>query len=249
MKKTLTIILLGLTVLFSGSVAAQKHQSQLIPLDKSFDPTEDSHITRYHDSVRLLYNLYFNDVVAQALNDLGNEAPQGTLANILTAALFQYGDALSHNLDGHPLDLAMLNFGGIREPITAGPITIGKLFSVLPFDNNTIVVIEIKGSELRKMFFNNLRKLENVQPIQNAQIVYTNGAVESVTVGGKPIEDNRTYRMATINFIENGGDKILENVETKNLITETEPFRKRIIDFFSNEEKLRGTKDNRVTIK
>ncbi len=249
MKKTLTIIILGLTVLFSGSIAAQKHQSQLIPLDKSFDPTENSRIARYHDSVRLLYDLYFDNVVAQALNDLGNEAPQGTLANILAYALFQYGDALSHNLDGHHIDLALLNFGGIREPIPAGPITIGKLFSVLPFDNNTIAVIELKGSELKKMFFNNLKQLKNTQPMHNTQIVYSNGTIESVTIGGKPIDDNRTYRMATINFIENGGDKILENVETKNLITETEPFRTRIIDFFNSEGEIRGTKDLRVVIK
>ena len=270
MKKILTIILLGLAVLFSDCAIAQKqaswilpessnaqysgknqvwHVSQLIPLDKSFVPRKDSRIMQYYDSVRLLYQLYFNDVAAEALNDLGNEAPDGTLANILTDALLQAGATEMQSQNAKTPDLALLNFGGIREPIPAGPITIGKIFSVLPFDNNNLVIVDVKGSELRKMFFNNLRELKNVQSFSaGVRLVYKGGILDSVTINGKPLDDNRTYRMATINFVENGGDKILADVKTKNIFTQTQPFRTTMIEYFKAKGKFRGVKDGRVTI-
>lgn len=252
MKKTLTIILLGLAVLFSGSAIAQKqvrHESQLIPLDKSFVPRKDSRIMQYYNSVRLLYQLYFNDVAAEALNDLGNEPPDGTLANILTDALLQAGATEMQLQNATPPDLALLNFGGIREPIPAGLITIGKIFSVLPFDNNNLVVIDAKGSELRKMFFNNLRELKNAQSFSSGvRLVYKGGILDSVSINGKPLDDSRSYRMVTINFIENGGDKILADVKTKNIFTQTQPFRTTIIEYFKAKGKFRGEKDGRVVI-
>ena len=252
MKKTLTIILLGLAVLSSGSAIAQNQvsqESQLIPLDKSFVPRKESRISQYYDSVRLLYQLYFNDVAAEALNDLGNEAPDGTLANIITDALLEAGATEMQRQKATAPDLALLNFGGIREPIPAGPITIGKIFSVLPFDNNNLVVIDVKGSELRKMFFNNLRELKNVQSFSaGVRLVYKGGIIESVTINGEPLDDSRTYRMATINFVENGGDKILADVKTKNIFTQTQPFRTTMIEYFKAKGKFRGVKDGRVTI-
>ena len=252
MKKTLTIILLGLAVLSSGSAIAQNQvsqESQLIPLDKSFVPRKESRISQYYDSVRLLYQLYFNDVAAEALNDLGNEAPDGTLANIITDALLEAGATEMQSQNAKVPDLALLNFGGIREPIPAGPITIGKIFSVLPFDNNNLVVIDVKGSELRKMFFNNLRELKNIQSFSaGVRLVYKGGILDSVSINGKPLDDSRTYRMATINFVENGGDKILADVKTKNIFTQTQPFRTTMIEYFKSKGKFRGVKDGRVTI-
>ena len=146
-------------------------------------------------------------------------------------------------------DLALLNFGGIREPIPAGPITIGKIFSVLPFDNNNLVIVDVKGSELRKMFFNNLRELKNVQSFSaGVRLVYKGGILDSVTINGEPLDDSRTYRMATINFVENGGDKILADVKTQNIFTQTQPFRTTMIEYFKAKGKFRGVKDGRVTI-
>lgn len=249
MRKILATTILGLSVLFLSTVTAQKHESQLIRLDKSIEPRKDSRISHYYDSINQIYQQYFNNVVAEAENYLGNKAPDGTLANVLTDELFREAAIAMSLIESSIVpDLALLNFGGIREPIPAGTITVGKIFSVLPFDNNYMVLIDIKGSKLRKMFFNNLRKIENAQSFSNVHLVYKGGIIDSVTIGGKPIDDNRLYRMATINFIENGGDKILENVATSHVYTDSQPFRTRVIEYFKAQKKIKRIKDGRVVI-
>lgn len=250
MRKILATTILGLSVLFLSTVTAQKHESQLIRLDKSIEPRKDSRISHYYDSINQIYQQYFNNVVAEAENYLGNKAPDGTLANVLTDELFREAAIAMSLIESSVVpDLALLNFGGIREPIPAGTITVGKIFSVLPFDNNYMVLIDIKGSELRKMFFNNLRELKNAQSFSSGvRLVYKGSILDSVSINGKPLDDNRTYRMATINFVENGGDKILADVKTQNIFTQTQPFRTTIIEFFKAKGKFRGVKDGRVVI-
>ena len=248
MSKKLAIILLYTLTALHATVLAQQHQSGLIPLDKSYEPRKATPLSQYLDSMRLVYDRHYGVVVAEALNYLDNTQPQGTLANILTDALLQIGDSLSFAIDGRNADLALLNFGGIREPIPAGPITLGKIFSVMPFDNNNIVLLDVQGAELRKMFFHNLRQLKDIQAFGNVRLEYHDSILESATIGGEPIDDNRTYRLVTINFIENGGDKILEDVATKNILGESTPYRDRMIRYFRQKSKLHGVTDERVVI-
>ena len=45
-------------------------------------------------------------------------------------------------------DIALTNGGGIRASVKAGPITVGDVFTVLPFDN-TLVVMEVTGADIK----------------------------------------------------------------------------------------------------
>ena len=53
-------------------------------------------------------------------------------------------DAMREN---SPADIAFINFGGVRQPIFKGKVTLGDVFKVQPF-NNTIEIIHISGTEL-----------------------------------------------------------------------------------------------------
>ena len=44
-------------------------------------------------------------------------------------------------------DVAMVNGGGIRNQINAGPITFGEIYSVMPF-NNTVCMVECTGQQI-----------------------------------------------------------------------------------------------------
>ncbi|MEO1768444.1 5'-nucleotidase C-terminal domain-containing protein [Candidatus Enterococcus ferrettii] len=69
------------------------------------------------------------------------------LGNLIGDAMWAYGqEGFSE-----PTDFAMMNGGGIRENIEAGPITRGDIIAVLPF-GNSISQIKVKGSQIKEMF-------------------------------------------------------------------------------------------------
>ena len=70
-------------------------------------------------------------------NDRETRRGETNLADFLTDAFLAETGA----------DVAMMNGGGIRNQIDAGPITFGEIYSVMPF-NNTICMIECTGQQI-----------------------------------------------------------------------------------------------------
>jgi len=105
-------------------------------------------------------------------------------------------------------DVALTNGGGIRASIKPGNITIRDVLTVLPF-GNTLYVIELKGSDLQKVF-------EYAATIPNGQGGFLQvggatwkaegGKLTEVLVGGKPIDPEKTYKVVTNDYMAGGGD-------------------------------------------
>jgi 5'-nucleotidase/UDP-sugar diphosphatase len=93
------------------------------------------------------------------------------------------------------VDLALVNEGGLRQAIPAGPVTLSSIYSVLPFENR-IIVMHLSGKDL-------IAELEG-------QPVFLSGLARDADgtwrdAGGKPIEAARSYSVATIDFLYFGG--------------------------------------------
>ena len=167
------------------------------------------------DSLRKVYGEMMDEVVGQNDHTIDKRRPQDELSNVLTDMVFDLGDSISKAVNGEGIDFSLLNFGGIRKPLNAGDITLGDIFSILPFDNS-IVLSTIKGSELRKV----LAQMNDTinQPFSHlAFTLVGHNAPTDIIVNGKPLDDNATYRFATIDFISgaNRGDNILRDRATK----------------------------------
>jgi 2',3'-cyclic-nucleotide 2'-phosphodiesterase (5'-nucleotidase family) len=111
-------------------------------------------------------------------------------------------------------DLAVTNGGGIRASINSGEITVGEIFTTLPFDN-TLVVIEVTGAQLKAALENSVSKApgENGAFLQVAGIKFSYDVkkpagqrVLDVTVQGKALDLNKKYLVATNDFTAAGGD-------------------------------------------
>ena len=143
----------------------------------------------------------------------------------------------------------MLNFGGIRTSMPAGDVTVGDMFRISPFDNYLTFIV-LKGSELKKALGRFDDKFN--APYSGATIVYKNNKPVKITVQGKPIEDNRLYKLVTLNFISDGGDKLLEDIQYEKIEYTTMTFR----DFLVTEmkamtargENVIGKKDGRAVV-
>jgi len=96
-------------------------------------------------------------------------------------------------------DVGMHNPGGVRADLPGGPVTYMDLFRVMPF-GNTVVRVTLTGRQLR-----------DVAAQAGPDCYWSNLRVEfdpltlSLADGG-PVLDDRTYELATNDFLVSGGD-------------------------------------------
>jgi 2',3'-cyclic-nucleotide 2'-phosphodiesterase (5'-nucleotidase family) len=111
-------------------------------------------------------------------------------------------------------EIAITNGGGIRASILPGEITKGDIITVLPF-GNFIVTKDVKGSDIKAAIENGVDSYPGTKGAfpHVAGIEYTFDAnlpagarVTSVTRNGMPLDMNKTYVLATNNFMAAGGD-------------------------------------------
>ncbi|MDF2547515.1 MAG: multifunctional 2,3-cyclic-nucleotide 2-phosphodiesterase/5-nucleotidase/3-nucleotidase [Anaerosolibacter sp.] len=127
------------------------------------------------------------------------------LGNLITDAM----------IDATKADIAITNGGGIRASINEGEITKGEVITVLPF-GNYVVVKEIKGADI-------LAALEHgvdAYPAEAGHFAHVAGLtykfnpkqpvgqrISEVMVGKAKLDPNKTYKLATNDFMAAGGDK------------------------------------------
>ena len=114
-------------------------------------------------------------------------------------------------------DAAIMNGGGIRAGRIHAPgmtITRRDILAELPFDNR-IVTLEIGGGELRRALENGLSRLPDSAgrfPQVSGLVIDVDpgkppgSRIVSVEVGGAPLDEGKTYRVATNDFLARGGD-------------------------------------------
>jgi len=155
-------------------------------------------------------------VIAQAKVDLIGERAivrkrESNLGNLIA-------DGMVWKTRNAGVRIALQNGGGIRTTIPKGPITVGKVYEVLPF-GNTLVVMDLKGREIKAALENGVSQWEQAAGrfLQVSGLRYAfdlsrapGDRVVRVEVktekGYVPLDLEATYRVVVNNFIANGGD-------------------------------------------
>lgn len=115
-------------------------------------------------------------------------------------------------------DVGLLNGGSIRADslISAGRLTKRDLLAIIPFKNK-VVKLELTGGVLRSMLEHGVaRSAEDTQPgrfpqVSGIRFTFNAGRpagarVVDVKVNGVPLDDKKTYTLATADFLAEGGD-------------------------------------------
>ena len=133
---------------------------------------------------------------------------------------------------GQSIDLVLLNHGGIRSSISKGNITARTAYEVMPFEN-TVVVVELKGETIQKMV-DYLIKSKRAHPVAGIQLVLNmDRSVNSFTIGNLPIYPNKSYYVATSDYLVNGGDNMDFFTEALSKTETDYKIRNAMIDYFS----------------
>lgn len=108
-------------------------------------------------------------------------------------------------------DVALTNAGGLRADLPEGNLHRGHVLDALPFIN-TLVTLELSGSDLRRAIAHGLSLAAGCCQVSGVVARFDpqqppEERLLSLTVGGVPVEAERTYRIATNNFLAEGGDR------------------------------------------
>lgn len=105
-------------------------------------------------------------------------------------------------------DLAVMSGGGIRDSIEAGDITYKDVLKVQPF-GNTVAYVNLTGKEL----LDYLTAVAQMKPdsgaypqFANVSFVAKGGQLSDVKIKGEPLDEAKSYRLATLSFNATGGD-------------------------------------------
>lgn len=169
-------------------------RAQLIPVSSqvSPDPLFSSLLKHsYEERARPI----MEEVVAHAPIPLTRQEGESAIGNLLADSFRIFTAA----------DLAIFNRGGIRADVPAGPITVGKIFEVIPFSNQ-VMTTELTGRQLQ-VLFDQLAARGGGDAISGAQFRIREGRARNILVGGQPLERERVYRVAANEFMMAGGDQ------------------------------------------
>ena len=138
-------------------------------------------------------------VVGYAEEELPHMKTEGSLSNWFVGVVM---DKVSE-LSGKKIDVGICNFGGIRKEMPKGDVLLDDIQSMFPF-KNYLVHLEVKGNELRKVFQSMAQT--RFQAVGGVKVEVVDGKLNSVLVGGEPLDDEKVYNVATISFLLTGGD-------------------------------------------
>lgn len=144
-----------------------------------------------------------NMVIGTVPVPLYKDRVESTLGNWTADAIASYVEGAT----GKTVDLAICNYGGIRIPeLPAGPLTTGKIYELMPFDNY-IVTMNLKGSVLLRL----LHRIADYRgwPVSGAlRLEVVNERVAKAVLHGTPIQEDQEYFVALSDYLAEGGDQL-----------------------------------------
>ena len=138
------------------------------------------------------------EVLAHAAGEFGKDEPEGTLENLVADALLD----VVQDLAADTVHVALLNDGGLRVPIAGGPILMRHAYELLPFENY-VTVLSLSGSQLERLA--DEIALSGGEPIAGWTMELDGDDAVDVRVGGQAIDPALTYRLATVDYLADGG--------------------------------------------
>ncbi|MEW9150538.1 5'-nucleotidase C-terminal domain-containing protein [Acinetobacter indicus] len=160
------------------------------------------------------------DTSRSSLGDICNQNPHviahgGDIQQMIAEAFLQQGKVY------FDADLSFQNGGGVRVDVAAGPVTVEKIYQVLPF-KNTLVRLDMTGAEIKATLEDAISGV--VEQRNTGSYPYTGGLrwqVDLTQAKGQRISQlevrntsgsyealvlDRTYKVVTIDFLANGQD-------------------------------------------
>ncbi len=169
---------------------------------------------------------------------------ESTVGNLMADIVHQQAQPIFHKRTGKSIDFTLLNYGGIRSGISKGPVTTRTAFELMPFENS-IVVVELTAKKVNQLI-TYLAKGKKAHPISHLTIELDKDYnLKKARINGKKINKNRTYFVATNDYLQHGGDRMNFFSNPVSLHVLDYKIRNALLDSFQKIDTLPAILDNR----
>lgn len=199
MKQNPVKYLLLFIVLFGQACSSWNLQS----IEPTYYKIDSLAVDSSIQAMTLPYKQHIDSVMGVKLMDLPldmtKDKPNGNLG-LWMADACRANAARKLN---RPVDIAVLNHGGIRRPyLKKGPVTLGMMYELMPFDN-LMVVITVKGSLLKDILA--VAADKGGDPFSGGTVIKETDAVQ-ISIAGAELDLDKEYTLVTNDYMYNGGD-------------------------------------------
>ena len=244
------LLLSSILVLLAGFVSGQSYSYtwKRVAMDTTWEPKQpnvaDSILQKYHPGIEPLM-----EIVAYSELEMDKHNPESSLSNLAADIILDAARAYTQPDD---LVFSMTNFGGLRASLPQGAVRIYDIYSIFPF-NNYIVVISLSGKDVRSQL-ERFAGSNSFEALGGVEIEVRDGKMIKCNVGGAPLDDEKTYKLATIDFLMGGSGKVF--VGSKALpgsLVETKIVLRDAVENYMRKETAAGRtltdrKDGRIVI-
>ena len=175
-----------------------RFKGQLLPIDASIPPERN-----VQDVVRL-----YDGQIHDRMSVVVATAPGGLSSEDKYARDCELGNWTADVIRARTgAEIGIMNAGGLRAPLFAGPVTVGTLYSIFPFDN-ALVTLSLRGETLQALCDANAADPARLGALQFSNLTFRvqeHHAVD-VKVGGELLVPGREYRVGTIDYLADGND-------------------------------------------
>ena len=163
--------------------------------------------------------------------------PESLLSNWVADVLVEAGKQL-----GYQPDLGICNVGGLRAAMPKGVVTRGDILSISPFQN-VLTILKLKGSDVLSLM-QDIAAVKGEGVSHAARLVITaDGKLKSAMLDGQPIDPERIYTIATLDYLADGNDKLYSLKRSVERVTTKEPVRETLMKHLQrlDEQGLKAT--------
>lgn len=195
--------------------ASVKGSNVIVTRDVPADPAQTALISQYQEFVKPIASKVIGHITKDVTAD-SSAAGESQLGDLIADA--QLADPSVVTNGAKPV-IAFMNPGGIRADLTyanspygeaPGDVTFSEAFTVQPF-SNYLVSLTLTGAQIKDLLNEqwsgtNAERRKILQVSEGFQYSYSGTTLGEVTLDGKPLDDNASYRVVTNNFLQGGGD-------------------------------------------
>lgn len=184
-----------------GGVVTGVERTRLL-IDSRYDARPDSAALAFIAPYRHAVDSVMSPVMGRSARYMAAARPESTLSNLLADILVWAGKDY-----GEKPDMGVYNMGGIRAALPEGNVTYGDVLEVAPFENK-ICFLTLTGDKLMQLF-REMASVGGEGVSHGVDLVITeDGRLVSAQLNGKDIAPDGKYRIATIDYLAQGNDKL-----------------------------------------
>lgn len=228
--------LLALLILLSATSCSHKRWSILqsssvkIAIDSTANALADKSYTAYLQPFKQKVDGQMNEVIGQAAETMKGHAPESLLSNFSADVYLQ----TATNFQGENVDIAIVNLGGLRTVVPAGDITVRKVFELMPFENE-LVLLWLKGDKLNELlqYFASM----GGEGVSGLRMEIKDGKAVNITINDKPLDPTKVYSIVTNDYLAGGNDKMVQLAQAEKRVNTGIKVRTMLLNYIKNETK------------